>query len=93
MLITPHSTKGGEKISTTSYFSEEFGAAETFNDLLKVALKISAGGGLKPQSNQVHLLHTLMTVTDSWLPLGNVCELYTEPSACMGMLTLSFLFR
>lgn len=88
MLITPHSTKASEKISTTSYFPEEVGAAETFNDFLKVALKISVGGGLKPRSNQVRLLHTLMTVIDSWLPLGNVCELYTEPSACTGMLTL-----
>jgi len=87
MLITPHSTQG-EKLSITSYFPEEVSAAKGLSDLLNVVPKISAGGSLKPQSNQVHLLHTLMAVTDSWLPLGDVSEFNTEPSACMGILTL-----
>lgn len=91
MLIIPHSTQGGWE-NINSYFPEEVSAGERLNKLWKFVSKTSVEGSLKPQTNQVQLLHTLTPVMDSMLPLGNVSELYTEPSACMGMLTLSFLF-
>lgn len=74
MLIIPHSTQGRWE-NINSYFLEEVSPGERSNKLWKFVPKTSVGGSLKPQSNQVQLLHTLTPVMDSRLPLGNVSEL------------------